>query len=58
MTVKKVVTDKLSIFIGNYSRTKRKEDAEYIQNQLKEDQASEQRTMKENIDPFDEEGKK
>ena len=35
-----------------------KKIAEYIQNQLQEDQAAEQLTIKEYIDPFGEEGKK
>ena len=38
--------------------SKIKKIAEYIQNQMQEDIANEQLTMKEYIDPFGEEGKK
>ncbi len=44
-------------YVSTVGRNEKK-IAEYIQNQLQEDQATEQMTMKEYIDPFGEEGKK
>ena len=44
-------------YVSTVGRNEKK-IAEYIQNQLQEDQAAEQLTIKEYIDPFGEEGKK
>ncbi len=44
-------------YVSTVGRNEKK-IAEYIQNQLQEDIANEQLTMKEYIDPFGEEGKK
>ena len=44
-------------YVNTVGRNEKK-IAEYIQNQLQEDQAAEQLTIKEYIDPFGEEGKK
>ena len=45
------------VFVSTVGRNEKK-IAEYIQNQLQEDQAAEQLTIKEYIDPFGGEGKK
>lgn len=44
-------------YVSTVGRNEKK-IVEYIQNQLQEDQAAEQLTIKEYIDPFGEEGKK
>ena len=44
-------------YVSTVGRNEKK-ITEYIQNQLQEDQAAEQLTIKEYVDPFGEEGKK